>query len=345
MEVSTSFGVSETDLAADPAEVAGQQEVNSAASETSTNDLGFGDNVDSAALDAAFAQLAQPQEEKKPEGEEDPEDVSAAEEKGKKPLSSYQKRVQGLIAEREAIKGQALEMQRSYAVQMAQFKAEAEAARREAQEAKDSFLKRQMEIFERQAAQQEDAKLSDVERARRKFVAELKQELSPDVGSKSELEATRKELAEVKNWITQARAQAEQAQRVQNYERQINGSLDTVVFTGFDAADVTELKDEAGEMLAAYTGAFGLSAQEAAAKFKAFQTKFARALYKSISKQQGGQKVAQSRAMPQALPAGRSGAAVAPNKAPTLEQVRKAGYPDLIKYYRALASGNARPVT
>lgn len=307
-----------------------QANLNSAVADT------LEESIDSANINKALNgefQVAAPEQQPAEEVAEESDELEATDEQvddEPKKLSPYQKRVQGLINERKQLE-QAMQQRDAYYQNQLQHLQSQLAAQQEAQQRQqDELLRKQLDLLERRAREEEDAKLSDVERARRKFLAEAEERAMSRL--RPEIEEAKQKAAQVEAFLAAQREQAEQQARVSKWAREIQQTLESQVLKGFDTTEAKSLSGEAEEMVAAYAGAYGISPAEAAVKLQDFLRRYSKAEMKRISKS-AGSKVAQSQAAPKPLPAGRAGSASV-SRVPTLGELRAAGFEDHIAWRR-----------
>jgi hypothetical protein len=272
--------------------------------------------LDSAAIERMLSARApkEPVEaaEAAPEELEEPK----AEEKGKDgKRRPSQERIVRLIAERNQaraetarVAAQVAEVQRQMASQTAEF-----------QKSLLDLERRRTDAFERARQEQEEAGLSEVEKARRKFRNDTKadaiKELSPELAALRE----RVEAFEAKE--KQAEEAAIQAQRNEHFRTQAQAVLDRYLLNGFTPEEQKTLGSGMEEMLYTFSGTFGVDPVRAAPVFKQFLSSYVKAENARLSRV-SGTKVAASRQAPKPVPAARPGGTPAV-KWPTMAQLHK----------------------
>jgi hypothetical protein len=254
--------------------------------------------------------------------EPDPEEVkpevvaAEADEKPKtKKLSPSQERIIALIAERNEARAesariaqQVAAIQQQQATQQAQF-----------QQQQLALEQRRVAIMEQARREEEEAKLSDVEKARRQFLRDSKDEALREIAP---------EIAELKAWKAQAEARevaaqeaAAQAERDKHFQGQAKAVLDKYLLKDFTPDEQKNLGSGMEEMLYSFSGAFGVDPVRAAPVFKALLNNYVKAENARLSRV-SGTKVAASRAAPKPVPAARPGGTPAAKSMPTLAQLR-----------------------
>lgn len=249
------------------------------------------------------------------EVEAEPEVEEKPKEKPSKKLSPSQERIVALIAERNEARAEAARI----ASQVAAIQAQQAAQQAEFQKQQLALEQRRLDLMEQARREEEDAKLTDVDKARRKFLADSRAEALKEIAP---------ELAELKAWKAQAEAEkqaakeaAEQAQRNDHFKGQAQAVLDKVLLKDFTPEEQKNLGSGMEEMLYSFSGAFGVDPVRAAPVFKTFLNNYVKAENARLSRV-SGTKVAASRAAPKPVPAARPGGTPAAVKWPTLAQLR-----------------------
>jgi hypothetical protein len=253
-------------------------------------------------------------------GEEDETPEVIDSDPGEKKVSPYSKRVQKLVSERNAEREARLQERQQFERERAQYQAQ---QRNEAYQAEQlAYQRAQYEMMQAQRLAADEANLSDVERARRKFATEIREDFRREMSP--EWEQTRQELEQLKAERAQMRQAFETKQRLDRIEAEQQSVLNNQLFKKYDPADVTAMKDEYEEMFAAYCAAFRMRPEEAAPRFAQFANRVARAEMKATSKANGS-KVAQSRAVPAPVPGGKAGGVAGGIQWPALDKLRAKG--------------------
>lgn len=283
-------------------------------------------SIDSNVLDAAVAQAQTAFQEAAPE-QAAPE--VAPEEK---PSRGLNERVQQVISQRNEARDELARQQLIFQQQMATMQQQIAQQNQKFQEQQLALEQRRVEMMEARAREEEEAGLSDVERARRAFLKDASERAKADVRKEvlPEVEALKAQLEEERRYRTEAQKQAERSQRYSHYTQQATSAIDTTLLSGFDQDTAKSLRDPMEELLLTMSGAYGITPQQAAPALKQMLTKYTQAEMRRVSSTAGA-KVAQSQGLPSALPQGRSGvAAQAP--APTLANLRKHGFDNHIQW-------------
>lgn len=254
------------------------------------------DTLDSAAIERLMS--VKPAAAAPAEVVEEPVEEPKPEEKKAK-LTPAQARIAQLISQREArdahiaeITAQNVTIQREMQAQQAKF-----------QEAQLALERQRIAMMERARDKEEEAQLSDIEKAKRAFLKEAqdsaKRELSP------ELKVLQDKLATFEQERETARQAAEQNQRNEYFRQQAQSVLGGVLLKGFEAEEQQSLGPSMEEMLYTFSGAFGVDPMRAAPVFKQFLDKYVKAENSRLARS-AGSKVAESRQAPRAVPQARA---------------------------------------
>ena len=263
----------------------------------------------------------------------DPEEILAIEPEAEKPQGRRDQRIQQVLQQRDEARNQQAAMQAEYQRQLYYAQQQMQQQNMQQQqmwEQQSQQQSRQLELLQAKQEREEEANLSPMEQFERKTRRTVLEEARNERAG---------EMAEIKQLLAQQQAGQQKAYeeqqrqaRYNHYTAQAAAARNNVLLKGYDEADIAALSNETDEMILAYSAAFGLQPQEAAAKFKQYQDKMTRANLKARTKQTG-QRVAQNRRMPQGAPQTRS--AVASTALPSLEAVNKAGFSTHIDWMAA----------
>jgi hypothetical protein len=288
--------------------------------------------IDSGSIEAALARGVAQELAVTPEAETPAPSPVAAEQERK---SAAQARIRQVISEKKALEAQLAQYQQQ-ALQSAQAQADRQA---EFQAKQLEMEQKRFAMLEARQRQEEEASLSETERARRGFLSEaalkareeLRRELMP------ELEALKAKDAARDQAEAQYRQQAEAAQRLNYFQQQAKQVLSNDLLKGFEPTEQTALGEKMEEMLYAYAGAYGLDPVKAAPEFKAFLSSYFKAEAKRVSRS-AVSTVAKSQSTQAPLPQGRPGQGVQSTK-PPLSVLRKYGINDYVEYNVRAAKG------
>jgi hypothetical protein len=171
-----------------------------------------------------------------------------------------------------------------------------------------------------------------VEKARRSFLKDAAAQAKADLAREMlpELAAVKEELARERAIREESRKEAERQQRYQAFSAQAQRALDNELLAGFEPARAAKLKEPLEEMLYSFSGAYGVTPEQAAPAFKALLNEYAAAQMRKTS-QVGGAAIARNQALPSSIPSGRTG--VSPQRAsPSEAQLKANGYQDHIAW-------------
>lgn len=275
-------------------------------------------NIQAALDGAAAAQVEELETAKAEATPESPEQVQK---------SRAQQRIQQIIAERNEERKQREVLQSQLiAAQTEQNRLNAEFQKRQL-----DMEQRRFEMAQARDRAEAEANLSDVDRARAKFLAdaaktareELRKEMEP------ELKALREHQEQDKQARAQAQAQADTAQRLQYFQSRAEQALTSEIMKGYAPEDVSSLKDEMEEMLYSFAGAFGADPVDIAPKFKQFISKVVKAENKKVSRT-AATTIAKSQGTVAPLPAGRTSNGT--QALPTMAQLKKAGFDNYVQW-------------
>lgn len=251
---------------------------------------GFSESLDSAAIEKLLA--PQVVQEAQPEQEE-------VREEPKKPRNQTQERIMGLITERNrardemaSLAAQNAAMQKQFLDQQAVFQKEQLA-----------LEKQRVEMYEAQRREKEESQLSEVEKARRAFLFDAKEQAKKDLAP---------ELAELKAWKVQQEADKkanqeaqEQYQRLSYFKNQADTMLQNVLLKDFTPEEQKDIGPGLEEMLYSFSGGFGVDPVRATPVFKQLLDKYVRAENARLSRT-AGVKVAASRQVARPVPSTRA---------------------------------------
>lgn len=212
-----------------------------------------------------------------------------------KQLSPYQKRVQALVAEKNAAREELARERESFRQREATLSAQQASQQSELQRQQVAYQQEQLDILRRREAMEEDAALEPQERARRKFLAEAaelaEQRMSPKLQSQDEVI---RQLVAERQQMQQA---MQQKQRLDRVAQETGNVLSSQVFNRYDPADVPAVKDKVEEMFMALCAAYGQTPAQMAPQFNDLMKAVTRAEMKAVSRAAGA-KVSQSQQMP-----------------------------------------------
>lgn len=238
-------------------------------------------------------------------------------------MTPAQARIQQVIRERNEARQALASQQAQFQSQIQNQQAQIAAQNAKFQEEQLNLERRRLEMTEARVRAEEEASLSDTERARRAFLKdaatqareELRKEFAP------ELTALKNENAARAQAQQQAQAQYEQAQRLNYFQGQAQQVLTQDLLKGWDPTDAAAVQSEFEEMLYAYSGAFGVDPTQAAPMFKTFLSKYFKGEAKRLSRS-SGVKVAQSMGTPAVANTGLSAQGVQ-QAWPTMAQLKR----------------------
>lgn len=282
--------------------------------------------LDSAAIERAIANLAKPKA-PAPEQVETPEAEEEVQEAKPKKMSPSQERIVALIAERNRANEAATQM----AAQMAAIQESSQKQQAEYQRQQLEFERRRFEMMDAARREQEESRLSDVEKARRQFLRESKDEAKREMTP--ELQAMREEIQQLRAEKQAEKEAAEQNSRLAQFKNQANSVLNGVLLKGYTQEEQQALGSGMEEMLYSFSGAFGVDPVRAAPVFKQFLDRYVKAENSRVSRTAGA-KVAESRQAPRPVPSARTAGGSASGAGPG-----PAGWPSMKQLYKGSVDG------
>lgn len=284
------------------------------------------DALDSAVIERAMVVQAQPQEaapEQAAEGaEEETRDApSETPEVPETPRTRAEKRIKQLVEARNAANDRAAKAEQMAAQRAQELEQRIFQMQAQFQQKQLEIEQRRLQMEEARHFKEEEATLSDVEKARRQFanqvVGEAERKLQDRLG------ALEQELMQHRQWQQQLKQNAEQRMRMQRVEQDSSQALDTLL-NEYDESMRGELREPLEEMFHTYAGAFRMWPTEAVPRFKEFIAKLHRAENSRLAKT-GGAKVAAGQRVVRSAPTAAPGTS-ASAKFPAWNKLQAAGY-------------------
>lgn len=254
--------------------------------------------------------------------------VEAAPEPITKP-GTAEDRIRQLIQQRNDARDELQKQQLAYQQEMARAQYASQQQQAQFQQQQLELQRQQLAALQRSKAVDEDASLDPAERARRKFLSELKEQTRAEL--LPELQVVKQQLAQERQAREKAQQESERRQRYDYFSKQGEQVLGRVM-QGYDPEDVKTLKGELEETLFSYAAAFGKEPYEVEPQFRQLINKLVKAETKKVAR--GGQAVARSQATPMTTKPMASNVAPA-KKAPSLDQLYRAGFENHIRWRAA----------
>ena len=313
--------------------------VNAAAEEavensTLANAPGDDSVMDSAAVEKAMM-VAKPAEVGTQAAQEaTPEQV--AQEAAQKEEQQYgrgaNKRIRDLVAERNETRQAMAAQQAQFTQQMQQMQMQVQQQQAEYQRHQMELENRRLSMLESERAAREEAGLSEVEKARRKFLSDAQKEALQGIAP--EIEALKQQLGQERQWRDELTRRAEQRSRFAKIDAMGKEVLEKDLLNGYDPADAAKLKEPMEEMLHAFAGAYKEYPNQVAPRFKQFLQQWYAAESKRISKTAGA-RLAQGQLVPTPLPAAKTTGGAAQGNWPSIGDLKRADYDNHVAWMRA----------
>jgi hypothetical protein len=296
--------------------------------------------LDSAAVERmVFAPVEQPVDQGIQAPQETEQVTQSEEAKDENYGRGANKRIRELVAERNEERQARERAQAEFQKQMQQMQMQITQQQAEYQRHQMELESRRLQMFEEEKRAREEAGLSEVEKARRKFLSDAQKEALQGIAP--EIDALKQELQQERQWRDELTKRATARAKFARIDAMGKEVLEKDLLAGYAPDDAAALKEPMEELLHAFAGAYKQYPNQIAPQFKQFLQKWYAAESKRLSKTAGA-KIAQSQTVPQPLPAAKAGAGSSQTQWPTLADLKangiashpewiRAGYPKLAK--------------
>jgi hypothetical protein len=249
------------------------------------------------------------------------------------------KRIRELVAERNEERVTRERAQAEFQKQMQQMQMQIAQQQAEYQRHQMDLENRRLQMLEEEKRAREEAGLSEVEKARRKFLSDAQKEALQGIAP--EIDALKQELQQERQWRDELTKRATARAKFARIDAMGKEVLEKDLLAGYAPDDAAALKEPMEELLHAFAGAYKQYPNQIAPQFKQFLQKWYAAESRKLSKTAGA-KIAQSQTVPQPLPAAKAGAGASQTQWPSLADLKangiashpewiRAGYPKLAK--------------